>query len=109
MPYRLCPPLGENRKWFHSLGVENRATDKDQGRCKLVFFFRVSGSGSRTGSSSPGMKNLLNLFELLVLVLRNSKILLCISLEEQLGGCPKAALLFLDCSSLVSASPLFPY
>ena len=34
--------------------------------------------------------------------------LLCVSLEEEPGLCPKAALLFLDFSSLVSASPPFP-
>ena len=32
---------------------------------------------------------------------------LCVFLEEEPGPCPKAALLFLDCSSLVSASPPF--
>ena len=35
------------------------------------------------------------------------KILLCIFLEEEPGPCPKAALLSLDCPSLVSASPPF--
>ena len=35
-------------------------------------------------------------------------ILLCIFLEEEPGPCPKAALFFRDCSSLVSASPPFP-
>ena len=52
---------------------------------------------------------LLSGFHLLgVLVLqKNSKILLCIFLEEEPGPCPKFALLFLDSSSLVSASPPF--
>ena len=36
---------------------------------------------------------------------KNSKILPCIFLEPDPGLCPKAALLSLDCSSLVSASP----
>ena len=36
------------------------------------------------------------------------KILLCIFLEGEPGPCPKAALLSLDCSSMVSASPPFP-
>ena len=36
MPYSLFSPLGEIRKWFYSLGVENRATEKDQGRDKLA-------------------------------------------------------------------------
>ena len=41
-----------------------------------------------------------------VLVLqKESKILLHVFLEEEAGPCPKAALLSLDCSSLVSASP----
>ena len=48
-------------------------------------------------------------FLLGVLVLqKGSKILFCIFLEEELGPCPKAALLFLGCSSLVAASPSFP-
>ena len=34
--------------------------------------------------------------------------LLCIFLGEKPGHCPKAPLLFLDCSSLVSVSPPFP-
>ena len=38
----------------------------------------------------------------------NSKILLGLFPEEEPGPCPKAALVFLDCSSLVSASPPFP-
>ena len=38
MPQRLCPPLGEIREWVYSLGGENRATDKDQGRGKFSFF-----------------------------------------------------------------------
>ena len=39
---------------------------------------------------------------------KSSKIVLCAPLEAEPGPCPKAALLFLDCSSLVSASPPFP-
>ena len=34
--------------------------------------------------------------------------LLCVSLEGEPGPCPRAELLFLGCSSLVSASPPFP-
>ena len=37
-----------------------------------------------------------------------SKILFCVSLEGEAGPCPKAALLFLDCSSIVSASHPLP-
>ena len=44
--------MGAKRKWFYSLGVENRAADKGGGDAgfpssKLVF------SGSRTGSGGP--------------------------------------------------------
>ena len=39
---------------------------------------------------------------------KRSKMLLCISLKSEPGSCHKAALLFLDSSSLVSASPPFP-
>ena len=41
MPQRLGPPLGENRREFYSLGVNNRARDKDQGRGKLALFFKA--------------------------------------------------------------------
>ena len=36
-----------------------------------------------------------------LLLQKSSKILLCISLEVEPGSCPKATLLFFDCSSLV--------
>ena len=39
---------------------------------------------------------------------KSSKTVLCVSLEAKPGSCPKAALLFLHCSSLVSASLPFP-
>ena len=36
------PSLGEISEWFYSFGgVENRATDKDQGRSKLALFFKI--------------------------------------------------------------------
>ena len=38
---KTVPSLGEIRKWFYSLEVENRAKDKDQGRYKNVFFFKA--------------------------------------------------------------------
>ena len=67
----------------------------------------------RMGSDDPSfrMKNgFINIFHLLgVSVLsRNSKKLLCVFLEEEPGPCRKAALLSLDCFSLVSASSPFP-
>ena len=83
--------------------VENRATDKDQGRCKLFILLQS------WYLVAPGLV-LLSYFHLLgVLVLqKNSEILLHILLEEKPGPCPKVVLLFLDCSSLLSASPPFP-
>ena len=55
------------------------------------------------------LHQVLNFFHVLgVLVLQEtSMVLLCIFLEEEPGHCPKAAPLFLDCSSLVFASPSF--
>ena len=38
----------------------------------------------------------------------SSKTVLCVAPEGEPGPCPKAALLFLNCSSLVSTSPPFP-
>ena len=57
------------------------------------------------------LHQVVNIFHLLkVLVLqKSSKILLGISLERATGPCPKAALLFLDCSSLCSATPSLPW
>ena len=40
--------------------------------------------------------------------IKSSKILFCVSLEVEPGPYPKAALLFLGCSSLISPSPSFP-
>ena len=45
--------------------------------------------------------NIFHLLEVLVLQ-KSSKILLCVSLEAEPGPCPRAALLFLNSSSLVS-------
>ena len=39
---------------------------------------------------------------------KSSKTVICVALEAKPGSCPKAALLFLHCSSLVSASLPFP-
>ena len=39
---------------------------------------------------------------------RTQEYFVILFLEEEPGPCPKAALLFLDCFSLVSAFPLFP-
>ena len=56
------------------------------------------------------LHQVVNIFHLLgVLILQKSlKILLSVSLEVEPGPCSKAALLFLDCSSLASVSPPFP-
>ena len=37
---KTVPPLGEIRRWFYSLGVRNKASDKDQGRGKLALSFK---------------------------------------------------------------------
>lgn len=93
MPQRLGHPLWENRKWFYSLGVENRATDKDQGRGKLVLFFKLVLSGPRTDSWGPSFQNeecFINIFHLLgVLVMwKNSKILYLYSLGRDQEPAP---------------------
>lgn len=51
--------------------------------------------------------NILHLLGVLVLQ-KVSRTLLCVFLEGEPDPCPKAALLFLEGSSLVSASPPFP-
>ena len=48
------PSLGENRKGFYSLGVENGATDKEQGKCKLAFFLKASVYWPQDGTDSGG-------------------------------------------------------
>ena len=53
MPERLCPPLGEIRKWVYSLGEEHRTSGKDQGRCELLPFPEAVFGGPRTGSGGP--------------------------------------------------------
>ena len=101
--------------------MENRAPDKDQGKGKLslsvVFqswclvapgLVLVVLPRMKNASSAEPPANLLHLLEVLVLQ-KGSKILLCVFLEEEPGPCPKAALLSLDCSSQVSASPPFRY
>ena len=55
-----------------------------------------------------GMKNAKIFHGEGVSLVKSSKILLCLSLEAEPGPCPKAEPLFLDCSSLISASPPFP-
>ena len=50
------------------------------------------------------MVNILHLVGIFVL-LRRLKDILCVFLEGEPGPCPKAALLFLDCSPLVSSFP----
>lgn len=38
---QMCSTLGETRRGSYRFGVENRATDNHQGRCKFPFFFKV--------------------------------------------------------------------
>ena len=83
------------------MGVENRAMD--QGRCKLVFF--KAGVSWSSFFLDWGM-----LYQVVLpsgggfgATAELKDIVLCV-----LGLCLKAALLFLVCPSLVSASPPFP-
>ena len=57
-------------------------------------------------TASP-VVNIFHLLEILILK-KSSNMLFCVSLEAEPGSCPKAALLFLDCSSVISASLPFP-
>ena len=101
---KTVPPLGENKRWFFSLWVTNRAADKDQGRCTPAAF-------SKAGD--PPFWNeecFITIFHFLGVSVwwKVAKTLLPIFLEEEPGLCPEAAVLSLDGSSLVSASPPFP-
>ena len=75
---------------------------------ELLRFSRLSNcdllSGMKIASS------VVNIFHLSgVLVLQKStKMLLYVSLEEELGPCPKTALMFPGCSFFVSTFSLFP-
>ena len=88
---------------FIVLGVENRATDKDQGRCKAFILLQ------NWCIVAPGLVLvvLLSGFYLLGLLVlqKGSQILLCIFLEKEPGACRKAAQFYLDCSCMVSTSP----
>ena len=69
--------------------------------------------GLRIGSDDPsfGINNASlasSICQGILVLQKNSKVLLSVFLEEEPGPCPKFALLILDCSSLVSASPPFP-
>ena len=98
------------------MGVENRATGRDQGRGKLTLFLKAGAQWLQDWvwlSSFLLERRMLhqgvNTFHLLggLVLQKGSKILLCIFLEEDPGSCPKAALLSIDGSSLVSVSPPF--
>ena len=89
------------RKWFFSLRVESRATDEDQDRCKFIFFFKADIWWPQNWF---WWKVLSGPFVLQ----KDSKISLGMFLEEEAGLRPKAALLFLDCSSLLFPSLPFP-
>ena len=86
-----------------------------------IFLWLVGGEVSRGQHHQPSGSNWSGVYVLVGSIqltsptwwefqyLQNSsKILFCISLEGEPGPCPKAVLLFLDYSSLVSASSPFP-
>ena len=96
--------------------MENRAADKDPCRGKLALSF-IAGVEWPPGEvlvvlllprvKNPSIKLFFDLLGVLVLQ-KDSKILLCTFLKEEPGLCPKPAPLSLDCSSLASASLPFP-
>ena len=89
-------------------GVKNRAADKDQGKGKLALFSKVC---SVVQWSSFGNKEcFINVFHLLGVYFcrRTQRYCHLYSLRRDQDPTPKAALLFLDFSSRVSASPPFP-
>ena len=74
---------------------------------KLLWFSRLPNCDLSEMKDTSSSVFLLPLLGVLVLQ-KSSVILLCASLEVEPGPCQKAALLFLDCSSLVFACPPFP-
>ena len=85
-----------------------------------TFFSLVDGEISRSqyhqpsGSNQSGVSLLVGSIQLtstcwgFQYLQNNSWIFLDVSLEREPGPCPQTVQLFLDCSSLVSASPPFP-
>ena len=96
--------------WGVDLGLQTRIWVEASLHClsKLVF------SGPRTGSGGPpswNEKSFIKWFFHLLgtsVLQKGSKTLFCIFLKEEPERCFKAALLCLDGSSQVSASPPFP-
>ena len=75
----------------------------------------LSSSGSWWWTGNPGVLQSMESQRVgqdwvaeMILIQKSSKILLCLSLEAEPGLGPSTALLFLGCSSFVSASPPFP-
>ena len=88
--------LGETGGWFYSLGVKNRAMDKDPCRGEPALFFKAGVQ------VVPGLVQMILLEGIIIFHLlgvsvlwKTSKILLCIFLEEEPRSCPKALLLSL--------------
>ena len=112
MPCRLYTlPWKRLKRAFIFWGVENRATDKDRVRCKLVLFFTAGAGLVLMVLEQRSLQQVVNIFHFLggggSVLRENSKILSCIFFAEESGPYPKVGLWFLDCSSLVSASPPF--
>ena len=117
----MCPNLGGFGEKFYSNG--SRAVLLIRISCvqDLHSFNPVSDGLLMTFCGSQGyqtvtfslelrmLHQVVNIFHLLgALVLQKSSKILCVSLEAEPGSCPKAPLLPLDWTSLVSASPPFP-
>ena len=112
----FCPWKGLGGS-FIVWGVENRAADRDQGRGKLALSFKTDVQWSarlvlvvlllsRMKKTSSTSSSICWGFQF---CRKGSRILLYIFLKEETGPCPKAALLSLDCSSLVSSIPSLPW
>ena len=97
---KRCVRIGEDLVRSFIVMVQGQGCDKVQG---LPSFNPASGGLLMSFEFIKLWPSLLNIFHLVgVLVLqKNLKILLCVSLEVEPGPYPKAALLFLYCSSLV--------
>ena len=112
----LLQSVGSDRKhlptmreaWVRGLGQEY-PLEKEMAIYSSTLAWKIPcteepGRLQPKGSQRVGHDQATSLSPCLVLQ-KNSKIVLCESLEVEPGPCPKAILLFLDCPSLVSSSP----
>ena len=124
----LCQAKGP--QWTNALKTMNPDQErivrhlkvfKEQGMVSSwTFFWLVGGEVIRSQHHQPSGSNWSGVYGLagsrqltsstwwrFEYLQNSSKILFCVSPEGEQGPCPKTALLFLDCSSLISASSPF--